>query len=46
MSVALFSANKGDFFGRGESAGLFLVVFLAILVMGPGKVSIDRLIYN
>ena len=46
MSVALFSAHKGDFFGRGESAGLFLVVFLAILVMGPGKASIDRMIYK
>jgi putative oxidoreductase len=46
MSVALFSANKGDFFGSGGSAGLFLIVFLAILVMGPGKVSIDKMIYK
>ena len=46
MSVALFSANKGDFFGKGESAGLFLIVFLAILVMGPGKASIDKMIYK
>jgi len=44
MSVALFSAHNGDFFGKGESAGLFLIVFTAILVLGPGKVSIDRLI--
>jgi putative oxidoreductase len=42
MSVALFSAHRGEFFGKGESAGLFLLVFLAILVMGPGKVSVDR----
>lgn len=44
MSVALFSAHKGEFFGKGEVAGLFLVVFTTILIMGPGKMSIDRLI--
>ena len=44
MSVALFSAHKGDFFGRGETAGLFLFVFVALLFTGPGKVSLDRLI--
>jgi putative oxidoreductase len=44
MSVALFSANKGEFFGKGELSGIFLVCFLAILVMGPGKVSMDRLV--
>lgn len=44
MSVALFSANKGDFFGKGEAAGLFLVVFVVLLFTGPGKVSLDRLI--
>lgn len=44
MSVALFSAHKGEFFGRGELAGLFLVVFFSILIMGPGKASVDRLI--
>jgi putative oxidoreductase len=44
MSVALFSANKGDFFGRGEAAGLFMIVFFVLLFTGPGKVSLDRLI--
>jgi putative oxidoreductase len=44
MAVALFSAHKGDFFGAGESAGLFLACFLALLFTGPGKVSLDRLI--
>jgi putative oxidoreductase len=44
MSVALFSAHKGDFFGRGESASVFLLVFLTILIIGPGKASIDRMI--
>jgi len=44
MSVALFSANKGDFFGKGEAAGLFLIVFVVLLFTGPGKVSLDRLV--
>jgi|ERR1700694_724523 len=44
MGVALFSAHKGQFFGAGEFAGLYLCSFLAILIMGPGKVSLDRLI--
>lgn len=44
MSVALFIANKGDFFGAGESAGLFLTCFVALLFTGPGKVSLDRFV--
>ena len=44
MGVALFSAHKGDFFGKGEMAGMYLLVFIALLVMGPGKASIDRMI--
>lgn len=44
MSVALFSAHKGDFFGRGEAAGLFLIIFFVLLITGPGKASLDRMI--
>ena len=44
MSVALFKAHGGDFAGQGELAALFLGVFLSILVLGPGKVSLDRFI--
>ena len=44
MSVALFSAMGGDFFGKGETAGLFLIIFFVLLFTGPGKVSLDRLI--
>lgn len=44
MSVALFSASKGDFFGKGEAAGLFMIVFFVLLITGPGKVSLDRLV--
>ena len=44
MAVALFSAHKGDFFGKGEAAGLFMIVFLVLLVTGPGKASLDRMV--
>lgn len=44
MSVALFYAHKGQLFGDGESAALFLTAFLAILLLGPGKASLDRFI--
>jgi len=44
MSVALFYAHKGQFFGEGEKASIYLVAFLAILFIGPGKASLDRFI--
>lgn len=42
LSVALFIAHQGDFFGKGELAGLFLVCFGTLLFTGAGKVSLDR----
>ena len=42
LSVALFIAHQGDFFGKGELAGLFLICFGTLLFTGPGKVSLDR----
>ncbi len=44
MSVALFYAEKGQVFGDGESATLYLACFLAILLLGPGKASLDKFI--
>ena len=44
MSVALIYAHKGQFFGDGEKAAIYLVAFLAILFIGPGKASLDRFI--
>ncbi|MFL5738958.1 MAG: DoxX family protein [Flavisolibacter sp.] len=44
MAVALIWANKGQFFGVGESAGIFLTCFLALLFTGAGKVSLDRFV--
>jgi len=44
MSVALFMAHKGDVFGDGEHAALYLATFITILLLGPGRVSVDGMI--
>jgi putative oxidoreductase len=44
MSVALFNAHHGDAFGNGERAALFLTGYISLLFIGPGKVSVDKLI--
>ena len=44
MSIALFMVHGGRIFDDGESAALFLTVFVFILFTGPGKFSLDRLI--
>lgn len=44
MSVAFFSAHGARLYADGESAGIFLMLFSVILLVGPGRFSIDRLI--
>ncbi len=44
MSVALFHAHNGEIFGNGEKAALYLAGFIVLLLMGPGKISVDKLI--
>ncbi len=44
MLVALFKANDGDVFGKGQASALYLLGFVAILLAGPGRVSLDRVI--
>src|SRR5438552_19091940 len=44
MSVALFYVHQGDAFGNGERAALYLAGYIALLFVGPGKVSVDKLI--
>jgi len=41
MGVALFKAHNGEIFGDGEHAALYIVGFLVILLLGPGKFSVD-----
>ena len=44
MGYALFKAHKGEIFGDGEMAALYLGAYLTLLIVGPGKVSVDGMI--
>jgi putative oxidoreductase len=44
FSYALTKAHNWDVFGKGEMATLFLGAFLVILIIGPGKVSVDGMV--
>jgi putative oxidoreductase len=44
MAVAVFISNKGQITGDGEHAMLFLICYLVILLTGPGKVSLDKVL--
>ncbi len=44
MGYALFKAHKGEVFGDGEMAALYLGAYLTLLIVGPGKVSVDGMI--
>lgn len=41
MGYALFIAHNGDVFGKGEVATLYLAAFVVLLLVGPGKMSVD-----
>jgi len=40
-TVIVFKANKGDIFGKGELAMLYLLGSFTVLLVGPGKYSVD-----
>jgi len=42
MAVAAFIVHGADPFGVKEKALLFLVLFVTIMLLGPGKYSIDK----
>ena len=42
--VMVFKAHNGDVFGDGETAALYLTGYLVLLLVGPGKVSVDSMI--
>ena len=44
MVYAALVAHSGDPFGDKELALIYLVVYLSILLLGPGKYSFDRMI--
>jgi putative oxidoreductase len=41
MSVAVFLALKGRSFGEHELALFYLAAFFSILLVGPGRISLD-----
>jgi putative oxidoreductase len=43
-SIAVGKAHNFDLFGEGEHAALFFLVFLTILFVGSGKISVDGMI--
>ncbi|WP_339654317.1 DoxX family protein [uncultured Maribacter sp.] len=42
MGVAVFIAHAADDFGTKEKALLYLVSFITIILVGPGKFGVDR----
>jgi putative oxidoreductase len=41
MLVALTKAHHSDFMGEGEMATIYLGAYLTLLILGPGKFSVD-----
>ncbi len=44
MGYALFKAHNSEVFGDGEMATLFLAAYVTLLIIGPGKISVDGMI--
>jgi putative oxidoreductase len=44
MLVALGKSHQWDVFGEGEHASLYLVGFFTLMLLGPGKISVDGMI--
>lgn len=42
--VIIFKANHGHVFGDNQAAPLFLTGYIVLLLVGPGRVSVDNLI--
>ena len=40
-SIALFDVHAMDFFNTGEKASLFLSGYIVLLLLGPGRASVD-----
>jgi putative oxidoreductase len=46
MFVALFVVHGADPFAQQEKAALFGAAFAALLITGPGRISVDRLLWG
>ena len=43
MCVVLFKVNAGNLFGKAENIPLYLLCFLTLLIIGPGRISVDSM---
>jgi putative oxidoreductase len=44
VCVIIFKVNHGDIFIDNENAPLYLISYLVLLLVGPGKISADSMI--
>lgn len=44
MSVVVFVASHGQILGQGETGAIYLASTFAILLCGPGRISVDAMI--
>ena len=42
--VMIFKSHNGEVFGDGEHAALYLTGYLVLLLIGPGRASVDSMI--
>ena len=42
--VIIFYSNHGDVFGKGELGAVYLIGYLALIILGPGNISADKII--
>lgn len=43
MLVVIFKVNNGEVFLKAENAPLYLTGYLVLLLVGPGKISVDSM---
>jgi putative oxidoreductase len=41
--VMVFKAHNADVFGDGQTAALYLIGYIVLLLVGPGRVSVDSM---
>lgn len=44
VAMAVAKGHDMEIFGKGELPALFVLVFITILILGPGRISIDGMI--